>query len=228
MQLQWKREWTAPSLIGVVSFGLGVGAGYILHQRLNKRLESQNKYQHVEEVDANELIQRAEAMIQRLIDHTENKEQVNISIDEDKIDAPIDQEIEIIVVEDEDGEWDWTTELAKREGRLKDTEPYILHVDEFINQEKEFSQSTLSYYKGDNILCDELNVPIYNYQKVVGELIFGHGSKDPSIVYIRNEYLEAEYEVILDEGYFQVEVLGQEVEDNLSHNKQSIRKFRMD
>jgi len=108
-------------------------------------------------------------------------------------------------------EWDYELELQNRRGEF----PYIIHRDEFFADEMGNSQSTLTYYVGDDILVDEQNVPIYNYSSVVGNLRFGHGSEDQNVVYIRNEKLKTEYEVIQDSGYYQVEVLGLEIENRI-------------
>lgn len=125
----------------------------------------------------------------------------------------------------ENEDWNYTEELKHR----SEERPYILHRDEFFSNENDYRQCSLTYYEGDNILCDEQDVPVYNPEKIVGELIFGHGSSDPSIVYIRNDRLEAEYEVILDHGYYQTEVLGHEIEDAVERNelKHGVQRFRM-
>lgn len=124
----------------------------------------------------------------------------------------------------EDEDWDYTEELKHRSKER----PYILHRDEFFSNESDYRQCSLTYYGGDNILCDEQDVPVYNYEKIVGSLVFGHGSADPSIVYIRNDKLEAEYEVILEPGYYQTEVLGHEVENGLAKDelKHFVQRFR--
>jgi len=61
-------------------------------------------------------------------------------------------------------------------------------------------------------LCDSHDKPIYNHSEVVGELLFGHGSNDPNVVYIRNPKLEAEYEILRDEGSYEEIVLGEQIE----------------
>jgi hypothetical protein len=121
---------------------------------------------------------------------------------------------------------DWNYE-KEEQNRTSDA-PYIIHKDEYLANEKDYRQSTLTYYKSDNILCDESDTPVYNIDKIVGKLEFGKGSRDPSIVYIRNETLESEYEILLDHGWYQVEVLGQAVEDHLNGPdvKHSLHKFR--
>lgn len=134
------------------------------------------------------------------------------------------EEVEGIFPVSEDEDWSYEEEIKTR----GPDHPYIIHRDEFFSQESEYRQTSLSYYQSDNILCDEQDVPVYNPEKVVGELKFGHGSADPSIVYIRNDHLEAEYEVILDEGYYQTEVLGHEVENAVERNelKHGVHRFR--
>lgn len=143
-----------------------------------------------------------------------------IEIEEEQIEIP-----DTIFKDNSDGDWDYTAELP---GRGKDF-PYIIHHDEYYANEMDCTHTTLTYYKGDDILVDEDDAPIYSYARIVGELKFGHGSKDPSIVYVRNELLGAEYEVILDHGFFQIEVLGQQLEDDLGKDvKHSVRKFRVE
>ena len=131
--------------------------------------------------------------------------------------------------DDEAGdEWDYKTEIQARDR----SKPYIIHIDEFLGDEKGYgSQATLTWYEKDQILCDSHDKPIYNHNDVVGELIFGHGSNDSNVVYIRNEQLEAEFEVIRDEGSYEEIVLGEQMEketqaEELRHSHQM--RFRPD
>lgn len=129
------------------------------------------------------------------------------------------------IFSDTQDEWDYQEEVSRR----TDAAPYILHKDEFYANERDYTQSTLTYYAGDDILVDEQDAPIYNYKNILGELRFGHGSEDQNTVYIRSIQLKAEYEVIRDEGKYSVEVLGLEIEENareteLKHSGD--RKFR--
>lgn len=123
-------------------------------------------------------------------------------------------------------EWDYKKEIENRDR----SHPYTIHVDEFVADEMGWdSQSTLTWYEGDSILCDSQDRPIYNHHEVVGELKFGHGSNDPNVVYIRNERLQAEYEVLRDTGSYEEVVLGEAMErqvqkEDLKHSM--TRKFR--
>jgi len=124
-----------------------------------------------------------------------------------------------------EGDWDYDVEVKSR----SDDEPYIIHVDEYMNDEMDFDQTTLTYYAGDHILCDESDVPIYNHERIVGQLVFGHGTSDPNTVYIRNVKLQKEWEIMRHTGHYQVEVQGLELEQeyearDLKHSV--IRRFR--
>jgi hypothetical protein len=112
-------------------------------------------------------------------------------------------------VPEQEDEWDYEAEQSSRTPH----EPYIIHSDEFHSGESGLRQTTLTYYAGDDVLCDEAETPIYNAGEVVGELRFGHGSKDANVVYVRNEKLGGEYEIVRDEGHFAIEVLGQSFDD---------------
>lgn len=109
-------------------------------------------------------------------------------------------------------EWDYDVEVAHR---TQDA-PYIIHRDEFFGEEEGYSQSTITWYAGDDILCDENDAPIYNPERIVGTLIFGHGSNDPNVVYVRNDRLQAEYEVLRDDGHYVTEILGQHIDDEMA------------
>lgn len=124
--------------------------------------------------------------------------------------------------------WVYEDELKTRTPNA----PYILHKDEFFANEMDFSQLTVTYYADDEIVADDGDQPIYGHARILGELNFGHGSGDPSVVYVRNEERKAEYEVLLDTGSYTREVLGIGYEDATqaddirhSHN---LAKFRLE
>lgn len=101
--------------------------------------------------------------------------------------------------------WDAELELANR----KQEGPYVIHIDE--RHERNYTESTLTYYAGDDVLCDEKDKIIEDQDSVVGvENLdrFGHGSNDLSIVYIRNDDLAIEVEVVKSERTYAEEVHG--------------------
>lgn len=119
--------------------------------------------------------------------------------------------------------WNYADEVATR----SPDRPYVIHRDEFWNEEKGYDQSTLNYYAGDDIMTDSDDTPIYNYQNTVGELLFGLGSGENNVFFVRNEKLKSEYEIIRDMDSFSSVVLGMDL-DGRSDLKHSTRKFRLD
>ena len=120
-------------------------------------------------------------------------------------------------------EWDWDAELAKRNPER----PYILHYEEFMQNEPGFTQTTITYFAGDNILCDEEDVPIYKIEETVGVLVFGHGSNDRNVVYVRNEKLRMDWEILFSASSYESEVLGIDAQNELSKDiKHAVQKFR--
>lgn len=92
--------------------------------------------------------------------------------------------------------WDYEAEVAMR----IPTQPYIIHQDEFAQNEPEYSQVTYTYYAADNVLTDEDEEKIRNPDQFVGVKNlqnFGHGADDYHVLYIRNERLEIDFEVCL-------------------------------
>ena len=119
--------------------------------------------------------------------------------------------------------WNYADEIVTR----SPDRPYVIHRDEFWNEEKGYDQSTLNYYAGDDIMTDSDDTPIYNYQNTVGELLFGLGSGENNVFFVRNEKLKSEYEIIRDMDSFSSVVLGMDL-DGRSDLKHSTRKFRLD
>ena len=108
--------------------------------------------------------------------------------------------------------WDWEQVKADRKGKLV----YILHEDEFFQDERGYTQDTLTYYNGDHTLADPADRPIYNTTEVLGLNFledFGVGTNQDDVQYIRNEYLKAEYEVVNTSVSYSEAVLGLDASD---------------
>jgi len=92
-------------------------------------------------------------------------------------------------------EWNYHEELKKRSPDI----PYVIHYDE--KDEMEYQVVTVTYYDGDNVMCDEHDsvIDLEERNRLIGEANlnrFGHGSNSPDIVYVRNDTLELVYEVV--------------------------------
>lgn len=78
--------------------------------------------------------------------------------------------------------------------------PYLIAPEEFATRD-DYEILTLTYYK-DDVLTDEFDEPIYDIDGTVGEESlnhFGDYEDDPDAVYVRNEELMTDYEILLDE-----------------------------
>lgn len=90
--------------------------------------------------------------------------------------------------------------------------PYPITVEEFMGAEVGYNSITLTYYSGDDTLSGEDEQPIRDIENTVGEenlKLFGsEGYSDPNTIYVRNERLSADFEVILHQSKYSVDVLG--------------------
>jgi flagellar basal body-associated protein FliL len=107
-----------------------------------------------------------------------------------------------------------TEEISEKEKRDRTEEaPYILTKDEFMENDSEYTQSTVTYFGGDKVLIDSREDMIEEVDMTVGEgnlERFGHGSGDPNVLYVRNDRLELEFEILLSRGKYSKEVAGLE------------------
>lgn len=234
------KRWVVPASVGIAAFSGGIGLGYILGIRRSRRFVEQefDKYLTLKTprvissseyrdryVDQDEDVEKdlyEEPKSNRLLVETiDEVEPVTASAPETKPEP-----LHVNVFENNVDDWDHEAELSTR----TDQEPYIIHQDEYFADDVGFHQSTITYYEGDDILVDEQDVPIYNHTSVVGELRFGHGSKDPNVLYVRNERLKGEYEILRSKGHYAVEVLGHQIEQEYEEGdlKHSLRKFNLD
>lgn len=131
-----------------------------------------------------------------------------------------------IFADNSEVEFDYEQELSKRAAAPH--LPYVITQEEFLENENDYTQQSITYYAGDNTLADERDQPIELVDNVVGDgnlERFGHGSKDKRIVYVRNENLSMDFEIGLHDGKFAHEVLGFQHSEDYGPK---IRKFRGD
>jgi hypothetical protein len=116
-------------------------------------------------------------------------------------------------------EWDWAKERAQR-SPLK---PYVIHRDE-REEHDAYDSVTYTYYEADDVVCNERDevIDAEDRERIFGEANlekFGHGSDDATIVYVRNNKLEMDIEIVRSPNSFAQEVHGFEPEDKeLKHS----------
>jgi hypothetical protein len=116
-------------------------------------------------------------------------------------------------------EWDWVKERALR----SPMKPYVIHRDE-REEFAAYDSVTYTYYAEDDVLCNETDdvIPEEDRDRIVGEANlekFGHGSGDATIVYVRNNQLEMDMEIVKSPNSYAEEVHGFEpVEPEIRHS----------
>ena len=105
--------------------------------------------------------------------------------------------------------WNWEVEREERKAQ----DIYVIHKDEYGEEDNEMT--TLSYYGGDDVLTDEHDRVVDNQFRLVGDCLdkFGHGSGDRNVVYVRNEILNIDLEVVKSDRTYAEEVHGFKHED---------------
>lgn len=144
----------------------------------------------------------------------------------DESERPV--EIENVFDKKHEDVWDYKVELYHR-ASLPEGKPYVIHEDEFHENEGGYSQGHLAFYEGDGTLTDERDQPIMNTDDVLGDDItdqFGHGSLSPHIVFVRSDKLQMDWEIVRSEGTYNTDVLGFQEDDgpSLRHSMQRRRR----
>lgn len=107
------------------------------------------------------------------------------------------------------------------------TVPYIISKDVFLSGDKEYDQLTYTYYMDDGVLADESDKVVEDEEKTIGEgnlQRFGYKSGDNNVVYVRNDRLELDFEILRSRGNYASEVLGFQH----SERRPGVMKFRGD
>lgn len=102
--------------------------------------------------------------------------------------------------------------------------PYVITKDEYFAGEKDYDQVVLTYFEGDDVLADERDMPVSDREAAVGNKNlerFGEGSEDPNVVYIRNDKLTMDIEMLKSPGSYSEEVAG-----FLEHSDEPVRRMR--
>lgn len=208
----------------IAGFGIGFAAGYFVSMR---RLETKYDRQTKDEIDKMREHFRKRIVVRE--DKPElsdlNQRVAELGYRDTKPPVPVrepgglntgeaDREVRNVFQLDDTSKsaeegWDYTIEMEDRKGK----EIYIIHQDEYGADDNE--EITLSYYGGDDILCDASDRIIDDQGKLVADCLdrFGHGSGDKNTVYVRNETLGIDLEVIKSDKTYAEEVHGFKHED---------------
>lgn len=90
----------------------------------------------------------------------------------------------------------------------------VISDDEFLAEEMNYVQSTLTYYELDGVLVDVHDDRIDDVEQHIGtefRTMFGKKCDDENAVHVRNQRLQLEFEIVRSPGAYVVEVLGEDL-----------------
>lgn len=113
--------------------------------------------------------------------------------------------------------------------RHEDTHtPYVITANEFMQDNEHYDKITVEYYEFDNTLASEDESMIKDHEKLLGgdfQNYVGWKSDSDHVVYVRNERISSDFEVLFHEGGYEQEVLGILPDD---HPKKKMLQMRND
>ena len=88
-------------------------------------------------------------------------------------------------------------DITKKEDQDENEEPYVIPPEEF-GEIEEYEKISLTYYS-DNVLADENDDVVEDVADTVGlDSLNTFGQYDDDAVYVRNDRLRADYEILMD------------------------------
>lgn len=90
--------------------------------------------------------------------------------------------------------------------------PYVISTQAFSFECEDHEKEILYYYAQDGVLCDDNQDLVGNWTELVGNVdsYFGKDASEEHAVYVRNERMETDYEIIFLDKKYSVVVLGEE------------------
>ena len=87
------------------------------------------------------------------------------------------------------------------DGSLED--PYTITADQFVNEKRNFEKETLLYFEGNGVLCEDTERIIEDIDSSIGrDNLDKFGEFEEDVMYIRNERLGIDYEVLLQHSTY--------------------------
>lgn len=107
----------------------------------------------------------------------------------------------------------------KRNKKKEKVKPYLITPEAYNGDDEmqfrhDYQHLTLDYYEGDDILCESSTNEVfgntgrwlgYTWKNHFGDEDYGY---DDNSIFIRNDEIHVDYEIVRDEGYYSEQVLG--------------------
>lgn len=177
------------AIIGFLAFAAGAGAGILATQQYFKK-----KYEQIaqEEIDSIK-----EKYSKKNDDPCEADDDTPTPDDFDEEDHA---EYESIL--SENGYTNYSRIVEAKDKAYSTVEPYVIRPEEF-GEDDVYTQISLIFY-ADGVLADDNDDAISDIDDIVGEDSLTHfGEYEDDSVYVRNERLKADYEILLSEKTYE-------------------------
>lgn len=89
-------------------------------------------------------------------------------------------------------------------------DPYLISVDQFADENDDYRKASCTYYTEDKVICETSHNEKIDPRYVGQENLDMLSDSNIDILYVRNEYLQIDYEIDKYDGSYAYEVLGEE------------------
>lgn len=97
-----------------------------------------------------------------------------------------------------EGYTDYSRSVEEKKGEAFVERPYVISPEEF-GEFEEYEKISLTYY-ADEVLADENDEEVDDVDEIVGEESLNHfGEYEDDSVFVRNDRLKCDYEILLDQ-----------------------------
>nr|DAI74704.1 MAG TPA: hypothetical protein [Caudoviricetes sp.] len=97
-----------------------------------------------------------------------------------------------------EGYTDYSRSVEEKKGEAFVEKPYVISPEEF-GEFEEYEKISLTYY-ADKVLADENDEEVDDVDEIVGEESLNHfGEYEDDSVFVRNDRLKCDYEILLDQ-----------------------------
>lgn len=170
----------------------------VLQKRYNERINEE--ITEFKKAQRDESMEKLEQMHADLVEKKEEVEAHEATLKVDENGPALTKPIE---------NWETTSKhyrgILENEGYSDDDgpAPYVIPPEEFGNDADEYDLISLNYYE-DGVLADDWGDVIEDVDRVVGKESLTHfGEYEDDSVYVRNDRLKCEYEILLRVGKFE-------------------------
>lgn len=164
-----------------------------------------------EEIDAAEEAKNYESTLEELGYTVTPKDIARLNDNLKRGIMPIDPDHEEEDSDDEEYEEPDEEEVVNVFEASKDGTPYIITWEQFSEEKDNYEKVNLDYYADDNTLADTNDAPIPDVIGLVGRDAldnFGNGSHEENVVYVRNDKLALDFEIVRKDTSYSAYVLG--------------------